>query len=245
MNTAEARELGERIATLVETGQMDEASGLLKPVLFSRIKFEALDRVGETIGVRPLEAVNQFLDQIAVTQTQGVWVIIGSALGQQLDRDMKGAFERCRSFIKAADVWYGTDIIGERVPGPALVASFEPALELLLAWRLDPNRWIRRALGVSAHYWAKRSEGSPQLAPQAQSLLTALEPMFDEWDMDAVKGIGWALKTLGQHYPDLVVDWLSELVMVGQRRHRALMVRKALTHVSEEQRIRALRGRPI
>ena len=32
--------------------------------------------------------------------------------------------------------------------------------------------------------------------------------MFEEWEMDAVKGVGWGLKTLGKHYPDLVADWL-------------------------------------
>ena len=243
MDAKEARELGEQIAIHVEAGEMAEADRLLKPVLSIRIKFDMLDRIGAVIGRQSLEAVNEFLDRVAVTQTQGVWVIIGSALGEQLGRDMEGAFERCRSFIIAADVWYGTAILGERVPGPALVASFEPALDLLLAWRENPSRWIRRALGVSVHFWAKRSDGAPELTPQAQSLLAAMGPMFDEWDMDAVKGVGWGLKTLGKHYPDLMVDWLSQQVMVGQRRHRELMVRKALTHVSEELRIRALSGR--
>lgn len=28
--------------------------------------------------------------------------------------------------------------------------------------------------------------------------------------MDAVKGMGWGLKTLGRHYPDLVADWLGQ-----------------------------------
>jgi 3-methyladenine DNA glycosylase AlkD len=243
MDAKEARELGEQIAIHVEAGEMAEADRLLKPVINSRIKFAMLDQIGAALGLRPLAAVNEYLDHIVTTQTQGVWVIIGSALGKQLDRDMQGAFERCRSFIIASDVWYGTDILGERVPGPALVASFEPALDLLVAWRENPNRWIRRALGVSAHFWAKRSRGAPELAPQAQSLLIALDPMFDEWDMDAVKGVGWGLKTLGKHYPNLMVDWLGQQVVGSQRRHRALMMRKALTHVSEELRIRALSGR--
>jgi hypothetical protein len=60
--------------------------------------------------------------------------------------------------------------------------------------------------------------------------------MFEEWEMDAVKGVGWGLKTLGRHYPDLVADWLAQ--QVG-RRHRALMLRKALTYLSNEQRARA------
>jgi hypothetical protein len=64
--------------------------------------------------------------------------------------------------------------------------------------------------------------------------------MFEEWDMIAVKGVGWGLKTMGRHYPDLVADWLAQRVVPGQRQHRALMLRKALTYLSDEQRARAL-----
>jgi hypothetical protein len=53
--------------------------------------------------------------------------------------------------------------------------------------------------------------------------------------MDAVKGVGWGLKTLGRYYPDLVAEWLPRQVI---RRHRALMLRKALTYLSDEQRTR-------
>lgn len=120
------------------------------------------------------------------------------------------------------------------MPGPTLVAGLQPALELLAPWREDANRWVRRTVGVAVHFWAKRSRG--QHAAEAEVLLTFLEPMFEEWDMDAVKGVGWGLKTLGRHYPDLVADWLAQ--QVG-RPHRALMLRKALTYLSDEQRARA------
>jgi hypothetical protein len=74
--------------------------------------------------------------------------------------------------------------------------------------------------------------------------LALLEPVFWEWDMDAVKGIGWGLKTLGRDYPDLVADWLAQQVVPGQRRHRKLMLRKALTFLSDEQRARAAGEEP-
>ena len=63
--------------------------------------------------------------------------------------------------------------------------------------------------------------------------------MFEEWEMDAVKGVGWGLKTLGRHYPDLVANWLAQKIFSRQRRYRALMLRKALTYLSDEQRARA------
>jgi len=234
MKTQEAKELGERIAVLVQAGQIAQAYALLSPVLAERTPFSLLGRIGEAIGAGLLEAVNVFLEHVAADKTEGGWVVIASALGAQLDRDPAGAFARCREYIIAADVWYATDILGERVPGPALVADLQPALDLLAPWREDDNRWVRRTVGVAVHFWAKRSRG--QHAAQAEALLAFLEPMFGERDMDAVKGVGWGLKMLGRHYPDLVADWLAR--QVG-RPHRALMLRKALTYLTDKQRARA------
>ena len=239
IRTREARELGKRIALFVQDRQVAQAHALLSPVLVERTPFRMLDLIGAAVGAGPPEAVNPFLEHVAAARTEGGWVLIASALRKQLGRDPGGTFARCRAFIVAADVWYATDILGERVPGPALVTDFEPALALLAPWRQDPNRWVRRAVGVSVHFWAKRSRGAAELTAQAEALLASLEPMFEEWDMDAVKGVGWGLKTLGRHYPDLVADWLARQVVQRQRRHRALMLRKAFKFLSDEQRARA------
>ena len=241
--------MGARVAALVQAGQALEAYDLLTPVLAERTPFRLLGRIGEAVGTGPPEAagpewdrrVNAFLDHIAAARTEGGWVVIGTALGRQLERDLEGAFSRCRGYVVAADVWYGADIMGERVPGPALVADFEPALAQLAPWREDQNAWVRRAVGVSVHFWAKRSRGAAEHAAQAEALLGFLDPMFEEWEMDAVKGVGWGLKTLGKHYPDPVADWLAEQVVERQRRHRALMLRKALTYLPSEQQARLTR----
>jgi hypothetical protein len=156
MKAREASELGKRIATLVQTGQPDEAYALLAPILAERTPFPTLGHIGEAVGVGPLPAVNAFLERIAAPNAEGGWVVIGSALGQQLDRDPVGAFARCRAFIIAANVWYAADILRERLPGPALVTNFQPALALLAPWREDVNPWVRRAVGTGVHFWAKR-----------------------------------------------------------------------------------------
>jgi 3-methyladenine DNA glycosylase AlkD len=238
MKTQEAKELGERIASLVQARQPLKAYALLVPILAQRTPFPLLERIGEAVGAGSPKSVNIFLEHIAAAKTEGGWVVIGKALGEQLDRDPAGAFARCRSYIIAADVWYATDSLGERVPGPALVTDFQSALPLLTPWREDANRWVRRTVGVAVHFWAKRSHGAPEHISQAKTLLNSLEPMFEEQDTDAVKGVGWGLKTLGKYYPDLVADWLVQQVH-RQRRPRALMLRKALTYLSEERRARA------
>jgi hypothetical protein len=238
VQTNEAKELGQRIAVLVGRGQIPEAYALLAPVLAERTRFPLLGHIGAAVGAEPLEPVNAFLDHIAEARTEGGWVVIASALGQQLDRDPDGAFARCRAVIIAADVWYAPDILGERVPGPALIADFQPTLDRLAPWREDADRWVRRTVGVSVHFWAKRSRGAAEHAAQAEALLAFLAPMFEESNADAIKGVGWGLKTLGRVYPGLVADWLATQIGPRQRRPRALMLRKALTYLSDEQRAR-------
>jgi 3-methyladenine DNA glycosylase AlkD len=235
MKTQEARELGERIAVLVRDGQVTEAHDLLSPILAERTSFDMLRRIGQPVGACPQKATDAFLNLVAADKTEGGWVVIQSVLEQMLDGDLSGAFARCRDFIVAADVWYAADTMGEGVVGQALVRHFEPALEQLTPWREDDNPWVRRAVGTGVHFWVKRSRGAVELVPQAKALLAFLEPMWGEREMDAVKGVGWGLKTLGRNYPDLMADWLPEQV---NRHHRALMLRKAMTGLSEEQRAR-------
>jgi 3-methyladenine DNA glycosylase AlkD len=223
---------------LVERGQSEQAYALLAPVLAERTPFRYLDRVGRAVGIGPLPEVNAMLERVAAAGTEGGWVIIGSALGRQLDRGLPGALARCRDYVVAANVWYGADILGERVPGPALVADLDATLPLFAPWREDPNRWVRRTVGVAVHFWAKRSQGAPELSDRAESLLSFLDPMFAEWEMDAVKGVGWGLKTLGRYYPNLMAEWLARQLVCCQHRHRALVLRKAMTYLSEEQRSR-------
>jgi 3-methyladenine DNA glycosylase AlkD len=215
---------------------------LLAPVLAERTPFDTLRRIARPVGAKPLETVNPFLDLVAADRTEGGWVVIAKVLEGQLERDLAGALSRCRDFVAAADVWYGADTLGEGVVGQALVADFDPALDLLAPWREDANPWVRRAAGTGVHFWAKRSRGAAEQAPRAKRLLAFLGPMFGEWDMIAVKGVGWGLKTLGRHYPDLMADWLATQVEPSQRRHRALMLRKALTYLSDAQRAWATGG---
>ncbi|MBN1660689.1 MAG: DNA alkylation repair protein [Anaerolineae bacterium] len=231
MDACTADQLGAECAHLIGAGRLDEAEARLAPVLAARTPFRYLDRIGSAVGVGPRAPVDAFLDRIAAGAAEGGWPIIGSALGQRLESDLPGALRRCRHFISVANVWYGADILGERVPGPALVHRFDEVLPLLRPWCVDADGWVRRSTGVAVHFWAKRSRGAPELADRAQALLDLLDPMFEEREIDAVKGIGWGLKTLGRYYPDLVSAWLHEQVSVYRRPHRAILVRKAVTYL--------------
>jgi 3-methyladenine DNA glycosylase AlkD len=236
MKIAEARIIGEDLANLVHSGEMEFAYSQLVPILTQRTPFSALDRIGSTLGKCPIEPVNELLEQLAADRTMAGWVVIARVLREQLDQNFDGTLDRCRDYVILADTWYGADIQGERVPGPALVQKFPLALEKLTSWRVDPNRWVRRTVGVSAHFWAKRSRGQAMHAHCAEELLAFLSPMFTEWEIDAAKGIGWGLKTLGKYYPDLVTPWLLELTSNPELRYRALTLRKALTYLPDDQK---------
>lgn len=241
MNRAKARQIGQWIAADAREGRAEDAYVFLIPLLAQRTPFALLRLMGAPTGAGPLAEANALIERIAQDGSEGGWVVIQSILCGQLDRDLGGALDRCRRMIITADVWYAADTLGEGVAGQALVDHFAAALAHLAAWREDGDAWVRRAVGAAVHFWAKRSRGRADLQDQAQSLLDFLAPLWEEWDLNAAKGVGWGIKTLGRTYPELVTGWLVEDIMPAQRRHRAVMLRKALTYLSEEQRARVQR----
>ena len=230
MKSSEASTLGKQIATLLETKRVEDAYDLLAPTLAQKISFATLDRIGKEIGAKSSPAIKNFLEHVAEKKTMGGWVIIGSALKEQLKIDLPDTLKRCRAFINRADIWYEVDILGERVPGYALMMDFETAITEMSSWRDDPNHWVRRDVGVGVHVWAKRSKGDKQFEPHAKTLLKFLQPMFEEQHIEAVKGVGWGLKTLGKFYPEATTEWLAKQVK-SKKKYRALMLKKAMTYL--------------
>jgi 3-methyladenine DNA glycosylase AlkD len=195
-----------------------------------------LDCIGEIVGGGPVESVDQFLEVIADERTVGGWVVIGKALGAQLDHDLEVALKKCRGYIIAADVWHGADTLAERVLGPALVKRLDLTLDAIQNWRDDTNHWVRRAIGTAVHYWGKRAQGSSEHQPDVESLLDFIEPLFEERETKVVKGVGWGLKTLGKYYPQMTTNWLTRQLILKKRQPRKLMLNKAMTYLAEEQR---------
>jgi 3-methyladenine DNA glycosylase AlkD len=237
MKTQEARDLGDRLESFIRCGEYSLADDLILPSLNAKTSFAMLDVIGLRLGKGPMEPVNVYLDSLASRMTMGGWVVIASALRSQMAVDLSGAFQRCETFTRLSSTWYGVDIFGERVPGPALVMDYDRAVELIEPWRSDPDRWIRRMVGVAVHYWAKQAHGNDQYCEKVKLLLTLLEPMFTERNIDAVKGVGWGLKTLGRYYPSILADWLT---IQNSRPHIALMMRKALKFLPENLKVRAM-----
>ena len=237
MRKQDAIELGAAVHVYLEQGLEDEAFGLLLPVLGQRISFPRLENIGKAMATDNLGVIEPFLDRIAATQSEGGWVIIAAALQRYLPERLEYVFRRTRDFIIQANVWYACDIFGERIPGTALLQAFDRSLALLAHWREDANPWVRRTVGIAVHYWAKRTKGELRYLSQAHILLQFLEPLLEERDTRALKGIGWGLKTMGRYYPELTARWLEAQLRQGKQ-PRTLMVQKTVTYLPHHLRER-------
>ena len=237
MRKQEAIELGTAIRACLERGREDEAFGLLAPVLCSRVPFPRLESIGRAMALDGLGEMVPFLDRVAATRSEGGWVVIAASLQRYLPGRLEAVFQLTRAYVIQAGVWYACDIFGERVPGTGLLLDFDRSLASLVPWRDDANPWVRRTVGVAVHYWAKRTRGEPDAFPRAQILLRFLEPVLEEKDTRALKGIGWGLKTMGRYYPALTARWLEAQLGQG-RQPRALMLRKAVTYLPQHLRAR-------
>jgi hypothetical protein len=232
MNSIEARKVGEELGRLLCEGDITHAVQVLDPILATKTPFHMLDRIASTIwhetGHAYLDSLDTFSNLLRDGRSMGGWVIIAGILNSLTGEDLAGALHRTKAMIISADVWYATDILGERVPGPSLVEKFEQTLRLLSPWRMDDTPWVRRTVGVAIHFWAKRCRTDPV---KAQQLMTFLEPMLVEQQIEAIKGVGWGLKTLGRYYPQHLTAWFERWLTENESRPRSLLIRKAITYL--------------
>jgi len=213
---------------LIRAGDLEKACDILDPLAFGRTKFPILDRVGTRLGEADLgnAAFLEALDRMISRGSVGYYVIVGSALAQRLGSNMSTCLEKTAEYIVIGENWAKCDSIAERVWGQALVLNFPRAHKYMTKMRNHENRWIRRAIGVAVHYFAKRR---PTAKAELDMLLVLLAPGLGERNRDAIKGIGWGLKTIGKYQPKLLTKFLKSAV---RRAHPTkLMLKKATTYL--------------
>lgn len=224
----DADAVASKAEALIRDGELEKACDILDPLAFGRTKFPILDRAGMRLGQASLRnaVFLEALDRMISRGSIGYYVIVGSALAQRLGSNMVTCLEKTAEYIIKAENWAKCDSIAERVWGEALVCNFPQAYKYLVRMRDHDNRWIRRAIGVAVHYFTKRK---PTATAELRKLLVLLAPELGEREYDAIKGIGWGLKTIGKYQPKLLTKFLEN--HVKQVHPTKLMLKKATTYL--------------
>ncbi|MEM2100408.1 MAG: DNA alkylation repair protein [Thermoproteota archaeon] len=233
----EIKLLGEKVSGFILAGDTNTAFQTIKPVLDNKYSFLMLDFLGRKIGEAGIGQPQRFFkvfDLIISYNTMGGFVIASQALISLLENEFERVMRKSREYIVGGDEWYVCDIIGERSLGYALVGYFDKTLPWFERFLEDKNKWVRRSVGVAIHFFSKRVLDEPD---KTRRLLNLIEHHIEEKQVDAVKGIGWGLKTIGKHHPNLLTEFLERQFKAGRKMPK-LMVRKAITYLDEERRLR-------
>ncbi|KYC51796.1 MAG: DNA alkylation repair enzyme [Candidatus Methanofastidiosum methylothiophilum] len=207
----------------------------LKPILDSKCSFSKLDIIGKRIGYNLKdfpELVVKGFDILIQYNKMGSYVISSQGLTELLPENIDLVMEKSKEYILFGDKWYVCDIIGERSIGKSLVDYFDITLPWIERFLGDESNWIKRTAGVSIHFFNKRVINEKE---RTLLLLNILEPHIEEKQIDAVKGIGWGLKTIGKYHPDMLTSFLLKQLNMNKKISKILL-RKALTYLPVEKR---------
>ncbi|HDM22594.1 MAG: DNA alkylation repair protein [Methanomicrobia archaeon] len=232
MKTGEIRDLGKEVSDMISDDEINRAIEILSPILNTKVSFSKLDLLGKEIGARGYTQAQKFFrafDEIIDYDAMGGFVIVSQALIYFLGDKFEEVMEKNREYIIKGDKWYVCDIFGERSLGHALVNYFDKTLPYLKKFLEDNNKWIKRSVGVSIHFFSKRVLNDTE---KTRKLLELLEPHIEEKQRDAVKGIGWGLKTIGKYHPEILFEFLKK--QLHKKKLSKLMLRKALTYLDKD-----------
>lgn len=155
---------------------------------------------------------------------------MGQGLAQFFEENLKASLLKAKQVIIKGKTWYVCDILGERVFGQALVNHFDDALAVLEQMIKDENQAVRRSIGVSVHFFAKRKPNDVE--NMKRLFVGLLLPLVEDKRVFVVKGTGWGLKTIGRYQPELVVEFLREIL--DTKKISKLMLRKATKYLGPE-----------
>ena len=234
MEKNEALTIADNCIHCIESGPIDKVWDELLPVLNERTSFQMLDTIGSKLGERALACKNsylQFFDRLSAKKLMGGYVVIAQALIPLLQEDCRACFEKAKEYMMEGDEWYVCDTFGERVLGYAMIDHYDATRLLFQEFAGDGNHWVRRSVGVAAHFFAKRCRDDKRDNNKAAEILALLTPLISERDIRILKGIGWGLKTFGQYYPELLVPYMK--TQISSKRISAVIIKKCVTYLDE------------
>ena len=237
MIKSEALTIADNCIHCIESGQINKVWDKLFPILNKRTPFNMLDIIGSRIGERALSHKNKYLeffDLLSAKKLMGGYVVIAQSLIYFLQNDCRECFEKAKEYMIEGDEWYVCDTFGERVLGYAMIDHYDKTRSLFQEFICDENHWVRRSVGVAAHFFTKRCQGDKRDDQKAAEILELLTPQICERDIRILKGIGWGLKTLGRYYPKLLVPYMK--TQISSKRISAVIIKKCVTYLDEVSR---------
>jgi len=118
------------------------------------------------------------------------------------------AWELIASWVEGFEGWAVADHACS-AGGRRLVA--DPArLDEVEIWTRHPNMWTRRAALVMTLPWARLNNLKPDETEARMRILGWAETYADDRDWFIQKAIGWWLRELSKHAPDLTRAWIAQ-----------------------------------
>ncbi|WP_417587513.1 DNA alkylation repair protein [Pararhodobacter oceanensis] len=118
------------------------------------------------------------------------------------------AWELIASWVDGFEGWAVADHACS-AGGRRLVA--DPArLDTVEGWTTHPNMWARRAALVMTLPWARLNHPKPHETEARLRILGWAEGYAEDHDWFIQKSIGWWLRELSKHAPELTRDWIAE-----------------------------------
>lgn len=207
---------------------MQDLAQLIDQELLSlKIRFPILEYCTfKLLDLIPEDQQIEFCDLISDHRREGGNVLLGIMLQKRTDKFFDQSMEAGARYIQEGGEWYVCDIISERLYGHALLTLPERTLHLLHKNAKHPSDWMRRSVGVAAHYATKKGLSQQHVRKVFELLLT----LGNHKDHHTKRGIGWGAKTACRFHPEIAtiyeVDiantgrWFQKKVQIGLQRSK-------------------------
>lgn len=177
-------------------------------ILVHKVKFPLLEFCSEDwFNLISKKEQLLFCDYIEDLQTEGGNVVLGKFLLLRLPTDFEGSIQKTVGYLNRADIWYISDLIGERVFGGALLIDFEKSWKLYQPLLKDSSIWVIRAIGAGIHFSIKRGISEDKV----RTIMLVLLDSQPSAHKEVKQGIGWATKTAARFHPELMHELLDQL----------------------------------
>jgi 3-methyladenine DNA glycosylase AlkD len=238
-----ARFAAELAARLRSCGTAERATGA-KAYLKSELEFAGVDTPTLRRELRRLVSELPELDHELLLALAGeLWrrpvfelrAAAAELLSQRVDLLGPRDLTIVERFLRDSRTWALVDALAPQVAGPIVERSrSDPEVAAVLErWAADEDFWLRRA-ALLVHLLPLRRGGGDFAAFGRHA-----DRMLEEREFFIRKAIGWVLREVGKHRPELVRRWLLP------RAHRAagLTVREAVKYLPAADRDAILAAR--